>query len=146
LQDFDTAAFQANAREAGMQTYIFWTLLLIVLGLGSAGIAVFLRAYLNGTSPSAVLFRQKTERRLEVVDHASVDSRRKLLLIRRDGVEHLIMTGGPVDIVIETGITPPAVVPSAAIEPARERGVFRRPPMFARGGQRPPDADNGPQF
>ena len=93
-----------------MQSYIFWTLLLVVLGLASAGIAVFLRAYLNGTSPSSVLFRQKGERRLEVVDHASVDSRRKLVLIRRDGVEHLVMTGGPVDVVIETGITPPAAL------------------------------------
>ncbi len=26
------------------------------------------------------------------------------MLIRRDNVEHLIMTGGPVDVVIETGI------------------------------------------
>jgi len=129
-----------------MQTYIFWTLLLVVLGLASAGIAVFLRAYLNGTSPSSVLFRQKGERRLEVVDHASVDSRRKLVLIRRDGVEHLVMTGGPVDVVIETGITPPAAPPHAETETARERGVFRRPPMFGRGGQRPPESDAGPQF
>ncbi len=26
------------------------------------------------------------------------------MLVRRDNVEHLIMTGGPVDVVIETGI------------------------------------------
>ena len=38
------------------------------------------------------------------MEQASVDSRRKLVLIRRDDVEHLIMTGGPVDVVIETGI------------------------------------------
>ncbi len=49
-------------------------------------------------------FLKGRERRLGVVDTASVDSRRKLLLIRRDDVEHLIMTGGPVDMVIETGI------------------------------------------
>ena len=29
---------------------------------------------------------------------------RKLLLVRRDDVEHLILVGGPVDVVIETGI------------------------------------------
>ena len=39
-----------------------------------------------------------------VLEQASVDSKRKLVLIRRDDVEHLIMTGGPVDVVIETGI------------------------------------------
>jgi len=32
------------------------------------------------------------------------DGRRRLLLIRRDDVEHLVMTGGPIDVVIETGI------------------------------------------
>lgn len=44
------------------------------------------------------------DRRLGVVETASVDSHRKLILIRRDAVEHLIMTGGPVDVLIETGI------------------------------------------
>ena len=44
------------------------------------------------------------ERRLGVVEAASVDGRRKLVLLRRDDVEHLIMTGGPVDVLIESGI------------------------------------------
>jgi flagellar protein FliO/FliZ len=35
---------------------------------------------------------------------AAVDARRKLLLVRRDDVEHLVMIGGPVDMLIETGI------------------------------------------
>jgi flagellar protein FliO/FliZ len=39
-----------------------------------------------------------------VVETASVDGHRKLILIRRDTVEHLIMTGGPVDVLIESGI------------------------------------------
>ena len=33
-----------------------------------------------------------------------IDAKRRLVLIRRDNVEHLVMTGGPVDIVIESGI------------------------------------------
>ena len=44
------------------------------------------------------------DRRLGVVETASVDGHRKLILIRRDTVEHLIMTGGKVDVLIETGI------------------------------------------
>jgi flagellar protein FliO/FliZ len=44
------------------------------------------------------------ERRLGMVETASVDQKRKLLLIRRDDVEHLIIIGGPVDMVVETGI------------------------------------------
>src|SRR3954470_1715886 len=33
--------------------------------------------------------------RLAVIDAATVDSRRRLILIRRDNVEHLLMIGGP---------------------------------------------------
>jgi hypothetical protein len=112
-----------------MENYIFWTIMLAVLALLSAGIAVFLRAYLGGTTPTALFFRPKSERRLEVVDHASIDGRRKLLLIRRDDVEHLLMTGGPVDVVIETGIATQRPVPEAA--PSREPGIVRRTPVFA---------------
>jgi hypothetical protein len=49
------------------------------------------------------LFTPKT-RRLGVVESTSIDGRRRLLLVRRDNVEHLIMTGGPVDVIVETGI------------------------------------------
>lgn len=87
-----------------MDSYIFWTIMLVVLALMSAGLAVYLRAYLGGTSPGALFFRPRAERRLEVVDHASLDGRRRLVLIRRDDVEHLLLTGGPVDLVVETGI------------------------------------------
>src|SRR6201999_2092467 len=49
--------------------------------------------------------------RLAVVDSAAVDGRRKLVIIRRDNIEHLLMIGGPSDVVVETNIvraTPPA--------------------------------------
>ena len=42
--------------------------------------------------------------RLAVIDAASVDARRKLILVRRDNVEHLVMIGGPTDLVIEPNI------------------------------------------
>jgi flagellar biogenesis protein FliO len=42
--------------------------------------------------------------RLAVIDAASVDARRKLILVRRDNVEHLLMIGGPSDVVIEPNI------------------------------------------
>jgi len=48
--------------------------------------------------------RKARTRRLGVVETATVDAKRKLYLIRRDDVEHLVMIGGPVDIVVETGI------------------------------------------
>jgi flagellar protein FliO/FliZ len=42
--------------------------------------------------------------RLGVIDYAAVDSRRRLVLVRRDNVEHLVMIGGPTDVVVEANI------------------------------------------
>src|SRR5689334_20660091 len=42
--------------------------------------------------------------RLAVIDAAAVDGRRRLVLVRRDNVEHLLMIGGPSDIVVESNI------------------------------------------
>jgi hypothetical protein len=39
----------------------------------------------------------RTEPRLEVINAASVDGRRRLVLVRRDNVEHLLLIGGPTD-------------------------------------------------
>lgn len=50
-------------------------------------------------------------RRLAVVDSLALDPKRQLLIIRRDDVEHLILTGGPQDVVIETGIATPEATP-----------------------------------
>lgn len=45
--------------------------------------------------------------RLQVLDAAAVDTRRRLVLVRRDNIEHLILIGGPTDIVVESGIGEP---------------------------------------
>ena len=132
-----------------MENYIFWTFMLGILAVISVGAAVFLRAYLTGTTPSAILFRPKGERRLEVVDHTSVDSRRKLILIRRDDVEHLIMTGGPVDVVIETGIKSQAAFGHPAVESSNEAAApppIRRAPFFGRGGSDAVEPSDDPKF
>ncbi len=42
--------------------------------------------------------------RLGVIEAAIVDDTRRLVLVRRDNTEHLLMIGGPGDVVIETGI------------------------------------------
>lgn len=42
--------------------------------------------------------------RLAVIETAAVYGRRSLVLIRRDNVEHLLMIGGPADVVIEQNI------------------------------------------
>ena len=52
--------------------------------------------------------------RLAVLDAAAIDTRRRLVLVRRDDVEHLVMIGGPTDIVIESRIV------TASAEPAEK--------------------------
>ena len=88
---------------------------------------------LGGQSPMVALFGTRPEKRLAVVEHASVDGRRRLVLVRRDDVEHLIMTGGPVDVVIETGIG----AAQESVRPARrteavEHDDAKAAPVFGR--------------
>ncbi|WP_291389144.1 flagellar biosynthetic protein FliO [Devosia sp.] len=62
-----------------------------------------------------------SEKRLQVIDTATVDGKRKVMIIRRDNVEHVIMTGGPQDLLIESGIAVPEPQPMrrpAAARPA----------------------------
>jgi len=49
--------------------------------------------------------------RLAVIDAAMVDGRRRLVLIRRDNVEHLLIIGGPTDVVVEQNIVRAAGAP-----------------------------------
>ena len=104
-----------------------WIIAFIVLAGLVVGGAWFFRGYLNGNGGG--IFGQPRERRLDVVEHASVDGRRRLVLIRRDDVEHLIMTGGPVDVVIETNIGGSRTAERARLAPVEnvgERVAFGR--------------------
>ncbi len=82
--------------------------------------------------------------RLGISEYHEVDKTRRLVLVRRDNVEHLILIGGPQDVVVETGISPAAIAstyapqvtvvePSAAVTAARPAP---RPPVF--GERKPP--------
>jgi flagellar protein FliO/FliZ len=74
--------------------------------------------------------------RLAVIDAAAVDGRRRLVLVRRDNIEHLLMIGGPTDIVVEPNIV--------RAMPGRDQ----MPPRPAAGGADPqarsaPMSDSG---
>lgn len=60
--------------------------------------------------------------RLAVIDAATLDTRRRLVLVRRDNVEHLIMIGGPTDVVIEANIV-------RAAAPQRDTAPVRPAPL-----------------
>jgi hypothetical protein len=61
--------------------------------------------------------------RLAVIDAATVDGRRRLVLIRRDNIEHLLMIGGPTDLVVEPNI----VRAVGARDTTREQGRTEMP-------------------
>ncbi|NKB20099.1 MAG: hypothetical protein GKS01_06080 [Alphaproteobacteria bacterium] len=64
------------------------------------------------------------ERRLEVVEIAPVDSKRRLLLLRRDDTEHLILISPTSELVVEMGITPsPESVDTARSQLAKDPSV-----------------------
>jgi hypothetical protein len=106
----------------------FFLAFIVVLGL--IGFAAWLVRRLGAGRLGGVGMRGR-QPRLAVVDYASVDGRRRLILVRRDNVEHLVMIGGPSDIVVESNIvraTPaPREVtvprPPAAVEPPPPRAI-----------------------
>src|SRR5580704_8381356 len=51
------------------------------------------------------------QHRLSVLEWAKVDNRRRLILVRRDNVEHLLMIGGPTDVVVEANIVRAVAAP-----------------------------------
>jgi flagellar biogenesis protein FliO len=92
-------------------------LVLIVLGLWA------LKLLTNATGRMAA-----TRHRLVVVDKAQVDGKRQVVIIRRDDVEHVIMTGGPTDLVIESGVSvTPSPVPPRRAAPAQAASAQSAP-------------------
>ena len=59
------------------------------------------------------------DRRLAAVEATALDPKRRLVLVRRDGIEHLLLLGPAGDVVVESGIAPPpAAAPETTEEPA----------------------------
>jgi hypothetical protein len=84
-----------------MQTAYFIFAFIAVLAL--IGVAAWLVRRFASNRLGANTNRGRMPR-LAVIDAAAVDGRRRLVLVRRDNVEHLLMIGGPSDIVVEPNI------------------------------------------
>ena len=84
-----------------MQTLTFLFAFIAVLAL--IGVAAWLVRRFATNRLGANTNRGRMPR-LAVIDAAAVDGRRRLVLVRRDNVEHLLMIGGPSDIVVESNI------------------------------------------
>ena len=106
-----------------MQTLTFLFAFIAVLAL--IGVAAWLVRRFAANRLGANTNRGRMPR-LAVIDAAAVDGRRRLVLVRRDNVEHLLMIGGPSDIVVE-----PNIVRATS-------GRDQMSPRPAVGGEQPP--------
>jgi flagellar protein FliO/FliZ len=97
-----------------VQFFLAFVIVLGLIGLTAWAVRRFGAGRLGGMGARG---RQP---RLAVVDYASVDGRRRLILVRRDNIEHLVMIGGPSDIVVESNIVRATPAP-------REVPVVRQP-------------------
>ena len=117
-----------------MQTPLTFFLAFVVV-LALIGLAAWLVRRFAGNRLGANANRGRMPR-LAVIDAAAVDGRRRLVLVRRDNVEHLLMIGGPTDIVVEPNIV--RAMPARDQAPPRPSvGGAELPPRVAL-----PDAGN----
>ena len=98
--------------------FLAFLLVLGLIGVGAWGLRRFTAGRFGGDRSRG---RQP---RLGLIDHAIIDNRRRLILVRRDNVEHLLMIGGPTDVVVEANIVRAVAAPRdvalarpAAVEP-----------------------------
>jgi flagellar protein FliO/FliZ len=111
--------------------FIAFVIVLALMGALVYGVRRF-----GPTALNAAVSARGRQPRLGVIEAAAVgDGRRRLLLIRRDNVEHLIMIGGPSDVVIEPNIV--RAIPTTPVReapPARVTDTLPRAVPLAEGG------------
>ncbi len=105
---------------------VSYALILILILVAFFGLRSIMRRMRDGTFINGGQSRQQ---RLAIMDATPVDNRRRLVLVRRDNVEHLVLIGGMNDIVIEQNIKPEAEIvvqsdsQTPAIKPMAERAA-----------------------
>jgi flagellar protein FliO/FliZ len=110
-----------------MQAVTFFFAFVAVLAL--IGVAAWLVRRFAGNRLGANPNRGRMPR-LAVIDAAAVDGRRRLVLVRRDNIEHLLMIGGPTDIVVEPNIVR-AMPARDQVPPRAPVGGAELPPRIA---------------
>ncbi|RWM04361.1 MAG: hypothetical protein EOR68_03915 [Mesorhizobium sp.] len=85
----------------GYVAAILWTFAALIL---LVVILLVIKVVRNLTFGTFVAGGRNRKTRLAVMDATAVDSHRRLVLVRRDDIEHLILIGGPTDVVVERDI------------------------------------------
>ncbi|UDL90232.1 flagellar biosynthetic protein FliO [Mesorhizobium sp. PAMC28654] len=103
----------------GYAAALLWTFAALVL---LVIVLVIIKLVRNLTFGTFVAGGRNRKTRLAVMDATAVDSHRRLVLVRRDDIEHLLLIGGPTDVVVERDI---------------RLSAPRRPALTGDGGHQP---------
>ncbi|MEW7006707.1 hypothetical protein [Lentilitoribacter sp. EG35] len=88
-----------STTSGNMGNLLFAAILVMVAIAACAGLAFFLKTKFNFATLSR---HMNPHARLSIVESLDVDQKRKLILIRKDEIEHLVLIGGQEDLVIES--------------------------------------------
>lgn len=96
-------ARERNRKNCRMTISNYWTFvaLLIVLALIFGAAWTARKLGLDGR-----LAARGSKRRLSIIEVLPLDGKRRLVLLRRDDIEHLVLLGTHDDIVVESAIRP----------------------------------------
>ncbi|MBB6013125.1 FtsZ-interacting cell division protein ZipA [Aquamicrobium lusatiense] len=117
--------FLDSAGGNGYGAAIFWVLVALAAFVAVLFIVKMIRSMNFGTF---VAGGRNRKTRLAVMDATAVDSHRRLVLVRRDDVEHLILIGGPTDVVVERDIR---LASAKRTTPVAEPAFTPQPPKAA---------------
>ncbi|WP_395446987.1 hypothetical protein ACHMW7_18335 [Aminobacter sp. UC22_36] len=121
----------------GYAAAVLWTFAALVLLVIVLVIVKLVRSLTFGTF---VAGGRNRKTRLAVMDATAIDSQRRLVLVRRDDIEHLLLIGGPTDVVVETDIrmTAPRRPALTGTEATQQAAQAPRPqPAVQQGAPRP---------
>ncbi len=142
--------FLGGAEGSGYGAAVLWTLAAL---LALAIVLFIVRTIRSLTFGTFVAGGRNRKTRLAVMDATAVDSHRRLVLVRRDDIEHLLLIGGPTDVVVERDIRlaasrRPNLTADAATAaqrpgappPPRQGGAHAQPPGARPAAAQPPRA------
>lgn len=83
---------------------LYWVISLLFVIALILGMALLIKKFALPNSPNNPLFKRNKQKRLEIIEQLPMDHKSRLVLIRRDDKEHLLMLGQSGDLVVESNI------------------------------------------
>ncbi len=89
-----------------MENLVWWAISFCFVLALILGFALLLKKFALPGAARGPIFRKGSMRRLEVLESLPLDPKTRLMLVRRDDTNHLILIGGNNELVVEKNITP----------------------------------------